>query len=69
MVKIKQTQTTQNTQILSEHDQPVIAKHPLAEVMGKFEGEFWEATLAEVQQMRNQDRKELEATLKTTDNE
>ncbi|MBW4549534.1 MAG: hypothetical protein KME35_00170 [Aphanocapsa sp. GSE-SYN-MK-11-07L] len=69
MTNIKPTETTQSAQILSEHDQPVIDQHPLAKAMGKFEGELWEATLAEVQQFRDQDRKELEATLKTTDDE
>jgi hypothetical protein len=69
MVNIKQTETTQSPQILREQDQPVIAKHPLAEVMGKFEGEFWDTTLTEIQQMRNQDRKELEISLNTTDDE
>ena len=34
----------------------VIPNHPLAVLAGKFEGEFWEATLKEMARSREQDR-------------
>jgi hypothetical protein len=67
MIKINQTKTAQSDQILSAQDRTAIANHPLAEIMGKFEGEFWEGTLAEIQRLRDQDRKELETSLNTDD--
>jgi hypothetical protein len=65
MVNIKQTKISQASQTLGKQEQAVIESHPLEEAMGKFEGEFWEATLAEVQRLRNRDRKELETSLDT----
>jgi hypothetical protein len=38
----------------------VIPNHPLAVLAGKFEGEFWEATLKEMQRSRQQDQQEQE---------
>jgi hypothetical protein len=37
--------------------------HPLAASLGQFEGEFWEATLAEIRRQRQLDRRELESNL------
>ncbi len=37
----------------SESD--TIPNHPLADIIGKFEGEIWEATLEEIQRLRRLD--------------
>jgi hypothetical protein len=42
----------------------IIPNHPLAAVIGKFEGEIWEATLEEIQRLRRLDRKKWEKAVK-----
>jgi hypothetical protein len=42
--------------IIPNHPLAPIPNHPLADIMGKFEGEFWEETLAEIQRARQADR-------------
>ncbi len=41
-----------------------IPEHPLAAIAGQFEGEFWEATLEEIQRRRRLDRKQWHQNLK-----
>jgi hypothetical protein len=39
-----------------QSDPGIIPNHPLAAIAGKFEGELWDATLAEIQRLRRVDR-------------
>jgi hypothetical protein len=39
-----------------QSDPDIIPNHPLATIAGKFEGELWDATLAEIQRLRRLDR-------------
>jgi hypothetical protein len=39
-----------------QSDPDIIPNHPLAAIAGKFEGELWDATLAEIQRLRRLDR-------------
>jgi hypothetical protein len=43
-----------------QSESSIIPNHPLADVIGKFEGEIWEATLDEIQRLRRLDRKRWE---------
>jgi hypothetical protein len=43
----------------------VIPDHPLASLAGKYEGDFWEATLQAIQDERNRDRKKKKSTQTT----
>lgn len=38
-------------------------EHPLADLAGKFEGEFWEATLEEIKRLREADKEEINKIL------
>jgi hypothetical protein len=40
-----------------------ITKHPLAKLAGRFEGEFWENTLLEIQNMRETEKQEINQAL------
>jgi hypothetical protein len=40
-----------------------IPEHPLAKLAGKFEGEFWENTLLEIQNFRETEKQEINKTL------
>jgi Rod binding domain-containing protein len=40
-----------------------IPKHPLAKLAGRFEGEFWENTLLEIQNMREAEKQEINQAL------
>ncbi len=40
-----------------------IPEHPLAKLAGKFEGEFWENTLLEIQNYRETEKQEINKTL------
>ncbi len=42
---------------------PQISKHPLAKLAGRFEGEFWENTLLEIQNMRETEKQEINQVL------
>ncbi len=42
---------------------PQISEHPLAKLAGKFEGEFWENTLWEIQNLREIEKQEINKTL------
>jgi hypothetical protein len=42
-----------------------IPNHPLAAIAGKFEGEFWEETLAEIQRARKADRQYWQEIIET----
>ncbi len=42
---------------------PQISEHPLAKLAGKFEGEFWENTLLEIQNLREIEKQEVNKTL------
>jgi hypothetical protein len=41
----------------------LIPKHPLVKLAGKFEGEFWESPLDEIQRFRDKDKEEVNKTL------
>lgn len=43
--------------------QPQIPGHPLAKLASKFEGEFWENTLTEIERYREIEKQELNKTL------
>lgn len=38
-------------------------ENPLADLAGKFEGEFWEATLEEIKRLREADKEEINKIL------
>jgi hypothetical protein len=38
----------------------VIPNHPLADIVGTFEGEFWDETLEQIKQARERDHQEQE---------
>jgi hypothetical protein len=38
-------------------------EHPLADLAGKFEGEFWEATLEEIKRLREADKEKVNKIL------
>jgi hypothetical protein len=40
-----------------------IPEHPLANLAGKFEGEFWEDTLLEIQKFRDTEKQEINRLL------
>ncbi|BAY60502.1 MAG: hypothetical protein RMY34_05910 [Aulosira sp. DedQUE10] len=40
-----------------------IPEHPLAKLAGKFEGEFWEDTLLEIQKLRELEKQEINRVL------
>ncbi|MBW4671589.1 MAG: hypothetical protein KME60_30230 [Cyanomargarita calcarea GSE-NOS-MK-12-04C] len=40
-----------------------ILEHPLAKIAGKFEGEFWENTLLEIQNFRETEKQNINKTL------
>jgi hypothetical protein len=44
----------------NQSEPTIIPNHPLAAVIGKFEGEIWEATLEEIQRLRLLDRQQWE---------
>jgi hypothetical protein len=48
-----------------QSDPEIIPNHPLAGIAGKFEGELWNATLAEIQRLRRLDRQKWNRSLKT----
>ncbi|MBD2410270.1 hypothetical protein H6H01_05960 [Nostoc calcicola FACHB-3891] len=41
----------------------LIPEHPLAKLAGKFEGEFWENTLLEIQKFRDIEKQEIKRVL------
>lgn len=41
----------------------LIPEHPLAKLAGKFEGEFWENTLLEIQKYREREKQEINRVL------
>ncbi|MBD2214676.1 hypothetical protein H6G27_33230 [Nostoc linckia FACHB-104] len=41
-----------------KHKKATIPEHPLAKIGGKFEGEFWENTLLEIQKLRDIEKAE-----------
>jgi hypothetical protein len=45
-----------NSDAPNQSEPNIIPNHPLAAIIGKFEGEFWEETLAEIQRARQADR-------------
>jgi hypothetical protein len=46
-----------------QSDPDIIPNHPLAAIAGKFEGELWNATLAEIQRLRRLDRQNSQSLI------
>ncbi|BAY97538.1 hypothetical protein NIES37_14800 [Tolypothrix tenuis PCC 7101] len=42
-----------------KHKKTPIPEHPLAKLAGKFEGEFWEDTLLEIEKLRDIEKEEI----------
>jgi hypothetical protein len=56
---MNQTSPTTSQPDAIQSDPDVMPNHPLAAIAGKFEGELWDATLAEIQRLRRLDPKKL----------
>jgi hypothetical protein len=54
------TPSPANSSDANQSEPNIIPNHLLAEIIGKFEGEIWEATLEEIQRLRRLDRKRWE---------
>ena len=53
-----------NNKLPKKKDKKIqISEHPLAKLAGKFEGEFWENTLLEIQNLREIEKLEINKTL------
>jgi hypothetical protein len=62
--QIMNTPSPANSSDANQSEPNIIPNHPLAEIIGKFEGEIWEATLQEIQRLRRLDRKKWEKAAK-----
>jgi hypothetical protein len=54
---------TTNKLLKKKDKKPQICEHPLAKLAGKFEGEFWENTLLEIQNLREIEKQEVNKTV------